>query len=441
MHIYIIYELRNREYDNALLLKSELEKRHYHVEILCKTETVKFRFKEAIILVPNCYNDENLQFYRYVFNTRNNLIINLQYEQIFGEKDLEAGFLTPSGLAMKVHHLCWGMDRYNYLKDKGIEAKYLHIVGAIQLDFLRKEFSDFYLSREQIAAQYNLDLNKKWILYISSFAVNNEEMKNNGKKMLESKGIESSIYTDLFEISVKSQKETFNWFKKILKNDDYIIIYRNHPAEANNSVLNDFDKTNKNFYNISDFGIKQWIFVSDIITTWFSTSIIECYNSEKPCYILRPYPIPKDIDASIYKGAIIQSDIDEFIHYLEKEPCFPMNLKLLEKYYDINNQTPSYIRIANEIDKLNKNKLNYEGNALDRYVYILKHHFIFKIIFKKIYQFIYSKCGFKIHNINLRKKLALNEWERNAIKQKEKDIIIEKTGILRKIVERGKTFQ
>ena len=89
-NVVIVIEVANRELDNALLLKAELEKRGYRVRVLNKTE--QFCLKETDILItPNCYIKSNYEFYRYRFNCKSGNIVNLQYEQVLSpiEEDNE----------------------------------------------------------------------------------------------------------------------------------------------------------------------------------------------------------------------------------------------------------------------------------------------------------------------------------------------------------------
>ena len=93
----IVIEVANRELDNALLLKAELEKRGYHVSIMSKTEQLRFQ-ETDILITPNCYIKSNYDFYRYRFNCKSGKIVNLQYEQVLSpiEEDNELYSLDPT---------------------------------------------------------------------------------------------------------------------------------------------------------------------------------------------------------------------------------------------------------------------------------------------------------------------------------------------------------
>ena len=57
----IVIEVANRELDNALLLKAELEKRGFSVSIMSKTEQLRFQ-ETDVLITPNCYIKANYDF-------------------------------------------------------------------------------------------------------------------------------------------------------------------------------------------------------------------------------------------------------------------------------------------------------------------------------------------------------------------------------------------
>ena len=52
--VVIVTEVANRELDNALLIKTELERRGYRVKIMSKTEQLRLK-KTDILITPNSY--------------------------------------------------------------------------------------------------------------------------------------------------------------------------------------------------------------------------------------------------------------------------------------------------------------------------------------------------------------------------------------------------
>jgi len=451
MNIIIVYEVKNREYDNALLLKSEFEKRNYKVEILCKNEMFQLFHKNAIVLIPNCYCTDDFNFYYYLLNNCGNILVNLQYEQVLSNKWEKIGFHNPKGRAKNVIHLCWGINPYNRLKNNGIKKEKLKITGAIQLDFLRDEFVPFFYNRNELAEKYEIPKQKKWVFYISSFTYVDKNNILNTEKLLKINNYNDEFINDFETISIKSQKITLQWFENLLDNNpEIIVIYRCHPMEKESYILEKTVSKYKNrFYCISELSVKQWILASDIITTWVSTSIIECYMAKKECYVLRPIKIPNEIDSVIYKECRYIENYSELQNLIadnfniENRVEFPIDPKKIFEYYDIA-EKPTYQRIVDEVEWISKNDIGFKEKKyiLNRWIFIVKNHIMPKIILKNIYKFLFKNFNIKIKSSFIRRKFAVKDWEDNADrKMKNKEINEYKSNELFNIIRNKKSTE
>ena len=82
MRVNIVYELNNREFNHCVLLQREMIRRGYDARIYNKTESMVLSNKESITIIPNSYRKGDVDYYRYVFNTRNHLVVVYPCEQI-----------------------------------------------------------------------------------------------------------------------------------------------------------------------------------------------------------------------------------------------------------------------------------------------------------------------------------------------------------------------
>jgi len=421
--IAIIVEVINRELENALLLKCELERRGYKVKILNKTEQFAIRSNDLII-IPNCYNTQNYEFYRYRFNCKSGNIVSLQSEQILSKDPDELEFYIPKGRAKEVHQLCWGEEAFNRLSDGGISKNNLSVVGAIQLDTARAEFNDLWKTREIIAQEFELPQNRKWLLFISSFSYTEDNLVSQAV----AQDFGEKHVTELKKISAASQKGTLQWFDELLEiRKDIAIIYRPHPTELQSVLVNNLkQKYDNRFFCINDYSIKQWIKVCDVITTWFSTSIAEATVMKKNCLIIRPIKIPELNECGIYIGAEMIEDkgtlFDRIDKYNEISDMVSINKDIFDYYYDIL-ETPSYMRICDVIEKeIRKTDNKEEYFWIHRMKYLLKEYLIIKVGIKRVYMFLYKHFKFHIKNKNIRSKFFVEEWEKsvnNRINAKE----------------------
>lgn len=419
----IVYENIVREYDNTLLLQAELEKRGYKVKIVYKTDLLFVPRHNAVIIAPNCYSTENYEYYMYYLNAQSNKFISLQYEQVFSARLEKTGVHLPEGKAKEIYLFCWGENCYRRLLKNGLEASRLRICGAMQLDFLRPEFKDFYLDKKKLAERFHLDMDKKWLLYISSFTyVENPMIDKYAVDQLK----DNEFIREFSAVSVASQKTTLEWFEQLIKeNKDIIIIYRKHPVEANSTGLKEMvAKYPEHFREISELSVKQWIYVSDICATWISTSSVEAYMSNTPSMVIRPHVIKKENDIPFYYGGQF-TDTFEKLKNTVADPTaltqLPFEEELIKDCYLID-EVPAYKKIADEIEAIDATEACIKIKktfAWDRLVFLMKKGILPKYFIKKIYEFLFIYAKYRIKNEKFRKSYAVDEWEKIAKHRKD----------------------
>jgi len=352
----INYEHKARELEAICLIKAELERRGYSVEFSCTYDEDRIRFvqrrKAKVVLASALYNDACLYGFVYSIAGFCRKVVNLQWEQALTNQDESdpSFYQNPKGYATEALHLCWGEEPRNRLLRAGLNGDRAVVVGPVQMDFLRPEFSDFYFTREDIARQFDLDAAKEWILFISSFTFVNmtdEEYDTEVKHM-------GNRLHDFQRLSILSKQEIINWLKvAIKKHPGKIFIYRPHPSENGDQSLLEMEAEHKNFRIVKDLSVKQWIKCSDKILTWYSTSVAEVFFAGKSCTILRPVAIPYEWDVSIYRNARMISDISHFLQDIEKnDDTFPLSEALIRDYFQSQDTTPACIRLCDVLERV-----------------------------------------------------------------------------------------
>lgn len=370
MDILILYEHAERELYNAYLIKFELEKRGYEVEILnCMEPVIPYFKKPLLVLTPWMYTYRSFDCIKSKFIRKVDKILNLQYEQILSEVWLEAGHHLPSGYGKNVCHICFSDLIKNRLEEVGVDESHLFITGDIRCDFTKDRFKSFHMDKKELAEEFNLSKDKEWILFISSFAFTNpvDEIKNNIQKYV---GIENANYIEY--INNISQKEIIKWIKKFIeRHPDKEFIYRPHPSEYEycsiNNELIDLIENYDNFHFIFKYSVQDWILNSDFINTWFSTSLTEIFQLKKSCNILRPVNMDPRFDVPFYINAKFVDNYEEFEKLnLKSNNEFPISKEELNKYYEFDEEY-SYIKICNAVEyiiKEDKFKQNFYKNPV-----------------------------------------------------------------------------
>lgn len=354
--VLLTYEIRNREIENLCLIKRELERRGYKVLMRMQYGTFFETEKpvDAKVVVIPAYYRERAQFYAASHTLQVKKLINLQWEQIFTSTNEDnpnfLGSIKPWG--QSAVHLAWGNHMHDRLvKEWGVKEDHAPITGHVTLDFLRGPLRNYYLSREELFAKYNIPTDKKVHLFISTLAYVKQD-----KRVVKNAGNKDEIDKAnlLADISEHTRDALIDWFDKASGEvSDEIFIYRPHPEETNCVELFELSKKRKNFLVITQESVKQWILSCDKIYTWMSTSVAEVFAAGKTYSILRPVEVPYELDIKMFNSAPHLSSYEEFLNEIKAEKqTMPIPKEALQNYYFVNESKYSFLLVCDVIEKV-----------------------------------------------------------------------------------------
>lgn len=362
--VLILYEHKNRELENACLIAAELELRGYTVSIQCIYSLKRYFTKTRILLVPHLYDDAQVVMFCKNFWLRNNLVIDMQYEQVL-RKSQHDGIHNPSGQAKQALHLAWGKAQEELYMKHGIPETNISVVGHVGMDLMDSKFDLMFKSKKEMAREFNLDPNKIWLLFISTFSYKmktDEEL--NAYYLLDKSGAEG------VKQSVRAQSIILEWLKKIaIENENIEVIYRRHPSEREDPDILEIEKRINNFHCIDQYTMRQWVRISDRLYTWYSTSIADAYFGNKTCLILRPEKVAEDYELDIMHNADFITNYTDFKHSVDIYDTFTFPIKDEVMYY--------YYGKTNK----RKQRFAYE-NVSDVCEYVMNHPDKFKCNFE-----------------------------------------------------------
>ncbi|MEG2500106.1 MAG: hypothetical protein RSA78_03470 [Oscillospiraceae bacterium] len=342
----ILYEHVVREYESILLLKLELEKRGYSVEIqqlLGRKKLFRFLFPPKVLVASCMYNNEAINSHVYNNIGKCNKVVNLHWEQMLSDTQEEEEWFNFSGNAKKCIQTCWGSKTRERLIAHGMDEKNCPVTGAVMMDFLRAEFNGYFMDKAVLCEKFSLDADKKLMLYISSFgyaSMTDAEVR----ELSDMAGVDFSGFAETNRISMEKTLEYFDKYLETHPNTE--LVYRRHPSEWNSPALLALAEKRPNFHVIFELSVKQWIVAADKIFIWMSTAIAEVYFAHKSCYIIRPVPIEHEYDPVIYKDAQYLTDYNMFLNAAEgDEESFPIKSEIIEGYFNSGDK-PAYIRMA-----------------------------------------------------------------------------------------------
>ncbi|MCR4697458.1 MAG: hypothetical protein K5654_09130 [Lachnospiraceae bacterium] len=411
--ILIIFEYASRELESALLLEYYLKKEGYSVKVVQASWSENIShliYQPKIIVIPWCYDDEEYNlFCRYKGSLKKHKfkMLNLHCEQITNKNAVE--LVLPKGNAKNMYHIAWGKYFEELLVSVGISRKQIEVAGSSRLDFFKEPYRKISKSKEELANQYSLDNNKKWVLLIGNFS--QASFSHNDLNVVKEKG-----YKDIDAMSQLAEKtyyELIKWFERASYKDNISseleFIYRPHPSELITEQMKNLEK-NGNFHVIRNYAIRDWIVNSDIAFSWCSTSTVEVASAGIPIYNLRPYKIPEMLNLDALEKVKQIETYDEFEKVLEdfcKNTLMESNQDFLEHisyYYNVSSEST-----VNCTVKYIKEIMNDDSNFCER-----KEWFFFGL--KKTINYFIKKI---LHKLNVLKKIKKYQQVDNAYIEKK----------------------
>lgn len=354
----MIYEHKVRELENMCLIKCELEKRGYkvrifHIEDPMAVKAVKPLYHAKVVVLMACYRNSTLEWHTKDFVSFDK-VIDMQWENIVYPKDEKAGkvFKNYSGIGKDVVRVSWGDANRRRLQETAkMDPQKIKLVGHVGMDFLRNELKGYYLSREELFAQYNLPIDKKVLLFASPFYADNLS-EDYISDMCSRFGEDWRIYYDFM---MKSEQIILEWLSKICESrNDVFVIYRPHPGHIGRK-MSEVEKRCDNFRIISDKSIKQWILVSDLVYTGNSSTFVEAYFAKKMCHLLFPIEVTPGYELTIIHDAKKIRTYDEFYNTIDdQEVVFPVSEEAINDVYTIDWKKPSYMKFADMAEEVLK---------------------------------------------------------------------------------------
>lgn len=341
------YEVKPREFSSICLVAAYLRNKGYSVAFVNSWEGLYHKpkaYSANVAVISACYNNGTYDFFTGLIASYKK-VVNMQWEQVlangyYSQKRNDDSYVYKD-VGRHTRHVCWGEKEKNWLHTRfGVDEDYLRVVGYLPLDFYREELRPLLIPREKLFRKYGLDPSKKTLLFVSSFSA------------IDLPATEDCGDEEMFSVSVKisheSQRILLSWFERFIQEHaETQIVYRYHPTEKNNPVIQKWVDSNKNIYAIAELPISHWIMACDKIYNWCSTSMVEMMCSGKDTYLCRPIAVPEPIDISYFQYARSLSSYEEFEQSAmeRKMTSFPIESKQIMEWYDIQEE-PTYQRIG-----------------------------------------------------------------------------------------------
>ena len=271
--VIILYELISREYNICQMIKKKIEEMGGEAYIFSITfewydaVVLSKKIKIDFVLMPWMYIDHNYELVQpFIENNPDVKLGNFHHEEI-SSPAYESVLLPKSENAKNsMLHFVWTKTFAQLLVSCGVREENIFVIGNPRCD----EGRSINKTRLELAEEYNLDFNKKWILYAETRDNSNKLLALNKRDLL-GLGITESIYDRAVHFDLESLEKTIEQLHELPNCffDKYEIIYRPHPGHSANCDID------QRVHVITDYSIYEWLNVAEIYVTWQSTSIFE----------------------------------------------------------------------------------------------------------------------------------------------------------------------
>lgn len=351
-----IYEHKVRELENLCLMKYELDRRGYRTKIVyiddaqnALAETPIYHAK--VVCTMACYDNYTLFWHTKQF-VKFEKVIDLQWENIVYKKDeqREDAYKNYWGIGKDVVHVSWGEQNVKRLLYAAhLDEKKVKLTGHVGMDFLREPLNKYYLSRQELFAEYDIPVDKQVILFASPYfgdCLTEEYIAGMCKAFGED-------WPEYYKFMCNSQKIVLDWFERICREkSDVVVIFRPHPGHP--SIMAEaLAERCSNFRVILDKSVKQWIVTCDKVYTGNSSVVVEAFFARKMCQLLFPLLTTPGFELQLITDSQKITTYEEFYSsVMDKQETFPTPEESIEDIYLIDWETYNYIKFADMAEEV-----------------------------------------------------------------------------------------
>lgn len=441
----ILIENTQRETDSDCLLAAMLRSRGYNCELLkypfFDIFSLRRRYckRVRVVIAQSMYRNGTIFHLVYKVFGKVDFIVSLHWEQIFTNRVFKdnLNFKYPQEAAIRTFHVCWGPALRDKLIEVGVQPSKILLTGPIHIDLTNDRFNQLYGSREDILRKFDISTTQKVLLFISSFAYTT--LTEDQYKDLSTQLGEDTV-SRFARLSIESKMNILKWLEAMMiYKPEMVVIYRPHPAEHSDKMLDELCAKYSNFRVISDGSIIPLIKASDYIYNWFSTSLIEVCACRKICGILRPIKIPYDDDVITLSGLPTIKTEEQFLFSLDNSNNYSSaaTKELLANYYDISDHQLSSERLCDELIRIIENensKFDWDRKLMRQMRSRFTKPYIKSMLYRVGIQVYRIFLRLRIKNAAMDQKLLTHDAV-NAKYNQSSEIISERYRVISKYVE------
>ncbi len=261
--VYVIEHV-SRELDVACAVKLLAERRHgLSVEILpvqMADDYAARNLRPRALVLPFAYRVTDPGTQRFVREFPGIPVLNLAWEELiykaYEEEKLPADAFTREYV---LHH-AWGDFHRDRLVRAGVPESHVFVNGQPAYVFYDEPYCRRYPTREDLAAKYQLDPRKRWILFSENYGWAFYP-RERVEKLVEN-GMPRETVDELIGFCDASLRTVLPWFATLAGKYDFEVIVRPRPATLESDFLavlrEAVPEVPGNFHVIKQESVREW---------------------------------------------------------------------------------------------------------------------------------------------------------------------------------------
>jgi len=310
--VLLFWEHKDREIEVIVEIARKLKREHDLSVAIASTVYDRFF---ALLLRPKVvvfHSNKSLPpFYYNLYGPRVRYVC-LNWEQMLSEFNKKAAKKADNHLNKEVMINCaWGDQYRDFLIESGVSPENVFVTGRPSLTLLKKKAGDFHRTRMQLAAQFHLDPNRKWLFFpltcLHAF-FSDQLVKGFVKNRLISNQVDEELAFKRRNYVRETVRIIFEWIHDLAEaeGDRLTIILRPHPlisVEQHIGLFRElFGSVPSSVFPTKKLTAQEWLIASDACYTNYSSLALDAYFIRKPSFLMEPRPFPDFLKYEWFKA-------------------------------------------------------------------------------------------------------------------------------------------
>nr|WP_283248034.1 hypothetical protein [Marinomonas lutimaris] len=318
-------EHEDREMSTVKRLKDELEK----IGCTCVILSTEFhahlfnRFKVKNIVFPYAIDDSTWPIRAFKIEAfKYSNFITLNWEQLLSKANQDFKKPKSSFIQNHFYHLAWDESFKKFLENNNVKAEHIKVIGNPLHDLLLEDLNNTSVYEEKLRTEFKLKKNSDVYFFPMNYGW--AFFSDNKIKAKIKMGYQPDIAYEYREYSQRCLNSFLYFITDLCnENSQNTFVVRPHPSISIEQYIERFKnqglKLPDNLLLTKKYTIKEWIAISKVIGSSWSTSVWDAQKIGKIGFLYTPFKRPEWLETFWNPLVINISESNEFEKVLNSQ--------------------------------------------------------------------------------------------------------------------------